>query len=243
MVSRYLCAIRQRAATLNARSRKPDILVLMFHEVCPGDKAYDPNFSISFSNFKTLISKLISSRKIVKLSEIDAYNYPVAAITFDDVYKNIFDEAVPYLIENGLPFELFICDELVNKDNYISDNQILLMRENHLCSISFHSKHHIFVSQLDRNQFINEISPAAFKEKYNLECQCFAYPFGSFFASRTKFVEEAKHFYKYAFSTINSGFSHSYLKKHTYFLPRINVCDSSIKSVIKKYLKKKGATI
>lgn len=241
MNSRYFCALYQRILAFKAGAGKPDVLVLMFHEVCPINEASDPEFSIDFSSFKLVIEKLKTMRKIVKLSDIDSYNCPIAAITFDDAYRNIFDEAIPYLINNDLPFELFVCNELVNKDGYIKKEQIYQIRESPLCSISFHSNHHIFVSGLKKAQFLDEISPALFENRFNVKCQCFAYPFGSVYASYTKHIKEAKRFYKFAFSTINSGFSVSYLKKHKYFLPRINVCNNSLFSVIKRFLIEKGS--
>jgi len=239
MVNRYFSALKQRISTLCANSTRPDVLVLMFHEICPSENAYDSNFSIDFDKFKTLIFQLKSCRKIVKLSDIDVYDCPVAAITFDDVFENIFNEAVPFLIENDLPFELFVCEEFINKRNYIKEETLLAIKDNPLCSISFHSKHHVFVSHLDKKQFLEEISPDSFESKFNLKCQCFAYPFGSFYASHTKYIKEAEQFYKFAFSTINSGFSFNYQAKHKFFLPRINVSNNTFNKVMKKYITKR----
>ena len=235
MANRFVSAIRQRIAKCNARFQKKDIVILMFHEVCPISEAKDCQLSIDFSNFKAVVESIRTERKIVRLRDIEQFNTPIAVISFDDTYQNIFDEAVPFLISNDLPFELFICEELINKPGFISESNIKEMKNVNQCSISFHSKFHAFLSNKNKDDFLNNISSLDFEKKYGINCQFFAFPYGSFYASYSRHIKEVNTYYKYAFSTIDSSFSYGYLKKHKHFLPRVNTCDRTFRKVIKLY--------
>lgn len=235
MANRFVSAIRQRFAKCNARFQKKDIVVLMFHEVCSSSEAKDSQLSIDFSNFKAVVESIKAQRRIVRLSDIDQFNIPIAVITFDDTYQNIFNEAVPFLISNDLPFELFVCEELINKPGFISESSIKEMKDVNQCSISFHSKLHAFLSNKNKDDFLNAISSSDFEKKYGIKCRFFAFPYGSFYASYSKYTKEVNTYYQYAFSTINSSFSYGYLKKHKHFLPRVNTCDRTFRKVIKLY--------
>ena len=228
---RLLAGIKQRLFTFHARKAKKEIAVLMFHEICEEQDAIDPNLSISFDNFKELISSIIDKRKIVSVENIENSNFPIAVITFDDAFNSILDEAVPFLSEKGIPFTIFICDELIGQPNYLNERDINVLKSNPRCSICYHAKHHVFLSNLSKNEFLDEINPSEFKKRFNVKCDCFAFPYGSFFASETNHLECLSENYIFCFSTINSTFSKKYITKHRYFLPRINVSNKTFKKV------------
>lgn len=233
-IRRLFSGIKQRLFKIAANLTKKEVAVLMFHEVCDRQNSFDDSLSISFDNFKKTIECVLKSRNIVKIEKLGCSSEPIAIVTFDDVFANIFDDAIPFLIENHIPFTLFICEEFVDRAGYVSSKQIEIIRDNPLCSICFHSKHHIFLSKVEKDTFAEEVNPKEFEQKYSVRCTQFAFPYGSIYSSYCKNRSYLPNFYEFGFSSIDSCFSFKYLIRHKYFLPRLNVCNDTYKTIIKK---------
>lgn len=120
--------MRSLALTLYARWRRwrlyrrclpgaADIVVLRYHSVAPPERAreyIDPALSIPPERFREQIRQLTEHRQIVDLDTIaerlacGGTRPPVAAITFDDGYRDNADTAMPILRELGATATFFV---------------------------------------------------------------------------------------------------------------------------------------
>ena len=233
-IRKIMCGVKQRVFKFEASITKKDVAVLMFHEVCPLNEADNPSLSITFTSFKRVILAMKDDRMFSSIDGILTSNQKIAVITFDDAYANILVKAVPFLVDEKIPFAIFVCEELINQPNYLSSDDINYLKTIKLCSLQFHSRRHCFLSKLSKTNFINEISCDVFNKEFDLQCKYLAYPYGSVFASFRSDLNKVCKQYELAFSTVDSWFSFKYAKKHKYFLPRINISEDTINTFLKK---------
>jgi peptidoglycan/xylan/chitin deacetylase (PgdA/CDA1 family) len=108
--------LRLCGATALRRRLHDAALVLCYHNVVP-DEAGDigePELHLPLSRFASQIRWLRDHYQIVSLRQLAdrmTQRLPlrcVAAITFDDGYQGVFDEALPLLYELGVPATVFI---------------------------------------------------------------------------------------------------------------------------------------
>jgi glycosyltransferase involved in cell wall biosynthesis len=59
----------------------------------------------------------LSVKKVVYLSDYDPSNADHVVITFDGIYKNVFQYAAPILEKFQYPFELFLTSDYIGRDN------------------------------------------------------------------------------------------------------------------------------
>ena len=90
------------ASTLSVAQKKPYRIVMYYHSVKKQD----------IGSFEKQMAYLASNCKVVKASEIltasmDGVN-PIAAITFDDAFVSVFENALPVLKKHSLPASIFI---------------------------------------------------------------------------------------------------------------------------------------
>ncbi len=63
-------------------------------------------------------------------------------ITFDDVPESIYTHAYPLLCEQQVPFVLYLSPKFIDKEGFLSVNQIKEMAKNQLCTIGAHTMKH-----------------------------------------------------------------------------------------------------
>ena len=109
----YLATLPQRkqaAATREKKSQVP-VMTLFYHRVADEQ----PNdWTLSFETFQKQIDWLLGRFDIVTLEEAqrriasEANDRPTVCITFDDGYSDNCQMALPWLIENSVPFTYFV---------------------------------------------------------------------------------------------------------------------------------------
>ena len=108
----------ERAVT----TRPPALVVLTYHRIAERgtDPFYDPVISASPQTFRAQLEWLRNRMRILTLLELDErvrlgppWKEPAAFVTFDDGYRDNFDEAVPILKELGVPATFFIPTEFL----------------------------------------------------------------------------------------------------------------------------------
>ncbi len=114
----YLATLpqRQKAATEREKKRQVPIMMLFYHRVAD----QKPNgWTISNANFRSQIKWLRQRFDIVSLEEgqrriaAEENDRPTVCITFDDGYADNYDEAIPWLLENDIPFTYFVASDHV----------------------------------------------------------------------------------------------------------------------------------
>ena len=88
-------------------------MILMYHKVHPDSPTM---WWVSVNDFYRQMSEL-SFKQVVFLEDYDPFNKDQVVITFDGIYKNIIEYALPILEHFNYPFELFLTSNYVGKDN------------------------------------------------------------------------------------------------------------------------------
>ncbi len=216
----------------------------MFHEVTRSSGEHlleSEDYSITLSNFNALLSSLIS--KDVGFCDIDDVfsgripaSGKAAVITFDDVFKSVIENALPVLTEKRIPFTVFISECFIDKDGYLSSDDILILRENGLCTIGFHGRSHDKLREVNTvDELLNAVDPSNFEKMYNTQCKYFAYPYGSEYTCPPRVRNVlASTDYAAAFGTVMSGANMNLIKRNIYYIPRININNKNWQEVARQ---------
>lgn len=162
-------------------------MILMYHKVHPDTPSI---WWVTVNDFYRQMSEL-KNRKVVYLDEYDSSDPDQVVITFDGIYKNVVEYALPILKHFNFPFELFITSDYIGKDNSfdtveplaiftdIDDLKNLVRNGGRL---QWHTKSHINLKNVFEQNIIDHelliskdfllIDPSGFK--------WFAYPHGEY---------------------------------------------------------------
>lgn len=89
--------------------RKQRILILAFHCVSErGRRYFRPAMDVEREQFRDLIRCLKDHYRFLPLREALDSSEPCCAITFDDGYRSVYDNAFPVLREMGVPATVFL---------------------------------------------------------------------------------------------------------------------------------------
>lgn len=205
--------------------------IIMFHHVAETkpEGVSDSCYS-SVEDFKILLDTLSETKIIVSLDtlirEIRSGRIPEnhIVLTFDDVPDNFYTNAAPILHSRQVSYTLYIATSMLDKEGYLTTEQVKELAKNPLCSIGSHTVSHIKVREkgIDLEKELKD-SKEILTELVGKEVKHFAFPFGTPFAvsSRQVQVVEKSGLYESAVSTI-PGYINKESKKRLYFLPRIH---------------------
>lgn len=154
--------------------------IYMFHSV--GDiKRHQTCFN-STSNFRRIItdnkSRVMSVHEFEKLSWRDKHKKVL--ITFDDGWDDFYTTAFPILQELKVPFVLFVSTANLDKEGYITRQQLVEISRYNGCTIGSHCVHHGNLAELSKSEVEKEL----IESKHEIEsivgktCEYIAYPFG-----------------------------------------------------------------
>lgn len=231
-VARYPYSLWQRLLERRLRNGGRGGAILMFHDVYEeGGVPEDASIAISMENFAALLDRLQERQCIVPLRDYEdvlAMRTGDVAVTFDDMFRSAYLQAVPFLRERGLCYTVFVAYGLIGNPGYISEADLLDLKADPLCTLGAHSVSHQmfrFCPELLREE--------AERSGKALEAKLFAYPYGSIYACSRRNRRDIENLGQYAcaFSTLNVELTEK-SKKMRYFLPRVNVNDT----VFRKWL-------
>lgn len=241
---RYIYSLFQRLVQLKMK-KKHGAKVLMFHQVTDDTNLWrDKSVCISKSTFVHLIENLeeygYSFHALNELNENNMDN--CVYITFDDIFSDAVENAIPFLIKKKIPFCCFIAPNLIDSELFITHNQLNELLNNPLCTIGFHTNNHKLMRYLDDEQVIQELDFSDFESQINRKINYFAFPYGSLYACSYANIKQAKNKdFKFIFSTICAPCSAEVIKLVPYFLPRINVNEENSKKIIDKVKKNENS--
>ena len=146
------------------------------------------------------------------------------ALTIDDVPENFYYNAYPLLKEASIPFTLFVNVSLLNKDGFITKEQLVEMSKCELCTIGSHGVSHGEFALFSWKQALRDLkdSKCELEQIIGKPVEMFAFPYGSYYACGYANKHLAGDVYKYAFGTVACPITKPSLLK-IYYLPRINV--------------------
>lgn len=236
LIKKYSFAFLQRAIAVYYKLQKKEKFVLMFHGVAEDFDASD-SLNIRYSSFCELISSLKNSSTVFSSANGIFENGKSIIITFDDVFADAADNAIPFLETNSIPYALFVSPSLIDTEGYITSEQLRALSDNPLCTVGFHSNRHVFFRGLSEKEVEKEIDCSGFETAFDVKCDYFAYPYGSVRACSFKSIRVlANSKYKAAFGTINCASNSKSSKKHPFYVPRIVVSEKSWKKVLSEVL-------
>lgn len=103
-------------------------------------------------------------------------------ITFDDGYKSVFKYVYPFIKEKNIPITLFIVNNLVGSDGYMTWDELNEMYESGLVSIYSHGLNHLEYDKFGSDILLKETEESYKDIKNNLDdekiLKIFAYPCG-----------------------------------------------------------------
>lgn len=203
----------------------------MLHWV--GDMVLDAKherYRISTNQFCEL-QQWLKTRNIIRLENWEQET-DFVALTIDDVPENFYQNAFPLLRETGIPFTLFVNVSLLDKEGFITKDQLLEMSRYELCTIGSHGMSHGEYALLNRMEALKDLeeSKAELERLIGKTVEMYAYPYGSYYACGYRNKHLASKVYKYAFGTIVCPITKPMLLKQ-YFLPRINVDAEFVNSI------------
>lgn len=205
--------------------------VLMLHWVGdePQNEETEP-FRISTQQCRKLLQWL-KTKNVIRLEncekEKDFY-----ALTIDDVPESFYYNAFPLLKEAEIPFTLFVNLSLLDKEGFITREQLIEMAQCELCTIGSHGISHGEFTMLNKQQAISDLIESKKELERIIGCKVklYAYPYGSYYACGYTNKHLAGTIYKYAFGTVACPITKPSLLKN-YFLPRINADADYVKKI------------
>lgn len=139
-------------------------------------------------------------------------------LTFDDGHWDLTTDVLPILKKYNVKITAFIIPGFIGESDFLSEKQMIELKNSNLVNIGSHSMSHTLMTDLDSDRLRYELteSKKILEEKYGLKITAFAYPQGVFNDDVAKSVKESN--YSVAFSTI-PGITQS--SENRYFIYRI----------------------
>lgn len=145
-------------------------------------------------------------------------NKPVV-LTFDDGYRDFYENAFPILSKYSLSATLFVITQLVGGDDYVTWDQLRVIVSSGLVTIGDHTLSHVSLPSVEEAEVRNQILSAKSILESNLDVtvNTFAYPYGGVNEEAEKVLAEGGFV---AAVTTKRGLS---CAKLPYELPRVRV--------------------
>jgi len=194
----YLATLpkRRQSSAQMVKDHKTPVMVLFYHRVANDS----PNaWTISPEKFRRQISWVRERYDIVSLHDAqlrigaDDNKRPTVCITFDDGYADNCETAVPWLLDQAIPFTYFVTSNHIQSSepfahdvdagNPLNPNTIEQIRDMASAGVEIgaHSRTHTDLGQLEDEQMLfDEIvgSKRDLEELLNQPIRYFAFPFG-----------------------------------------------------------------
>ena len=123
----------------------------------------------------------------------------MVSITFDDAYDDLYDNALPLLLERDLPFTVFVSTELVGKHHYLTWAELKEMQKKG-ATIANHTHSHTHLLRKQKNEsdaqwrtrVTDEIEQAQYLLDKHLDNipRYLAYPYGEYSMQLLKIVSD-----------------------------------------------------
>lgn len=184
-----------------------EAVVLMYHRF--GESAH-PSTNIRLEQFEAHLEYLEENdfrvwpleRVIDHLQSGDSIPDRTVAITIDDAFRSVYDEAYPRLRERGWPFTVFVATEDVDKDAdwSLSWDQVREMAANG-ATIANHTHTHAYLVRkpegVSKSAWMAQAEEDITRARERLETELedppppfFAYPFGEYSLELAELVQE-----------------------------------------------------
>lgn len=152
-------------------------------------------------------------------------------LTVDDALDDLYTEIYPVCKANGIPFTAFISIDLIDKDGYITTEQLVEMSKDPLVTIGSHGCTHIKLNECDDDQARYEIMESKRKLERIIGKEIFAYAYSNGVASKRDIKLVKKAGYRYAFGVIPRNCNIIFLMLDRFLLPRYNLDNNTVQNI------------
>lgn len=141
-------------------------------------------------------------------------------LTFDDGYRNFYENAFPLLKKYHMKAVQFVITQVLGIPAYLTWDQIIEMDKSGLVEIGAHTRHHPNLPDLSQKEIVDEIkgSKLDLEKRLKKPVHWFAYPYGSYSPFIIQTVRDAG--FKGAASTV---YGTNQSKDNLYLFPRIMI--------------------
>ena len=160
------------------------------------------------------------------------YNELNISLTFDDGYTDNLLYAAPILVENEIPFTVFITtDYIENEKNCMSKHQLIELSELSGVTIGSHTKSHPHLTKLNRNDLEMELlySKSFIEDLIGIKVCSIAYPYGD--VNQRVATEVERLGYQYGFC---SHFDTNTSNRNKFFLNRCFIHKNDGRKILKQ---------
>jgi peptidoglycan/xylan/chitin deacetylase (PgdA/CDA1 family) len=184
MTSNFKFILKHSVATTLSTFKKREVhhnVSLMYHSLFKGAFQSADLYSLRLDKFK----KQMNFLKFQKDSIIpfEASNSGVS-VTFDDGHLDNYELAAPYLLEQNIPFTIFMISDFISPHHkgYMNKEHLRELAVNSLVTIGSHGKSHQPLAKLPLDKAVLELSQSK-KELEDIigkEVTTMSFPHGSF---------------------------------------------------------------
>ena len=159
--------------------RRDGLRVLTYHSV---EKNYtgDELWTIDEVNFENQISFLKENYKVIEPNDIGSTNGSTVIVTFDDGLKQVNQNVRLIMEKYKTPFTVFIITDRINKEGYLTSEQLKDLDSCPFVTIGSHSKTHAHLDKCNLIQLESEIreSKEVLENMLGHKIDLFSYPHG-----------------------------------------------------------------
>lgn len=179
--------------TVSAPHALADLVVLQYHHVAdhtpPATSTSRSLFEAQLDMIRDLnleVVPLLPATRQALAGEDDSNR---VAITFDDAYESVYQNAAPLLERHGLPYTIFVNTDAIGSRGYMSWEQLQELATGEQVTIANHSTDHGHLARKPgepeaqwhkRTEHSLDQAQGTLKTRLGVEEPMFAYPYGEF---------------------------------------------------------------
>lgn len=164
---------------------KSSAIILAYHRI--GEDA-NPDSNLRIAQFREHITEIINGDyNVLPLSDIitaiktgQALPPRTLAITLEGGYRSAYENAIPHLLGNNIPFTLFFASGSLDHQNHIGWRELKALSRKNGVSLGILPASYARITHLPLAEQARQINVArsAFRTNIGQEAPYFAYPFG-----------------------------------------------------------------
>lgn len=188
----------QNIPTLEYNNEVP---ILCYHGVLDeawGDKSIFTKVDEFEAQMKYLDEQGYTSLFVSEIAEANKYEKPII-ITFDDGYKDVYENAFPILKKYNIKADLYVITAYLDGEVYLTTDMLKELAESPLIEIGSHTVNHAVLTKKNNEEIIKQLSESKriLEEITKTKVETIAYPTGAY---NDNVINLTKEYYKYALS-------------------------------------------